>query len=174
MCSFFKIITFVSGLLCLCRSLCDVKQHGGTRYFRVCLHKDAGNYRSWIFQVLPLRRAPPPPPHPLLRLSAWITNKSNSCPPCPSAAVVWEAGFPRRRASSFVQPALGSGERWTHQPPDGGRLRPGPLHAHPGTASTTPLSDPAPPPAAGRTGSGHCCFSTFVGAGRSHTCSSGQ
>lgn len=32
--------------LCLFRSLCDIKQHGGTRYFRVCLHKDAGNYRS--------------------------------------------------------------------------------------------------------------------------------
>lgn len=32
----------------LCRSLCDIKQHGGTRYFRVCLHKDTGNYRTWM------------------------------------------------------------------------------------------------------------------------------
>lgn len=31
-------------LLCLCRSLCDIQQHRGTRYFRVCLHKDAGKY----------------------------------------------------------------------------------------------------------------------------------
>lgn len=37
----------VSCLLCLCRSLCDIKQHGGTRYFWVCLHKDAGNYTSY-------------------------------------------------------------------------------------------------------------------------------
>lgn len=41
---------FVYCLLCLCRSLCDIKQHGGTRYFRVCLHKDAGNYGSNVFR----------------------------------------------------------------------------------------------------------------------------
>lgn len=33
----------------LCRSLCDIKQHRSTRYFRVCLHKDAGNYRNIYF-----------------------------------------------------------------------------------------------------------------------------
>lgn len=67
-------------------------------------------------------------------------------------AVIWEAGFPCWHASSFVQPALSSGERWTHQPPGCCWLRPGPLHAHPGTAPTAPLSDSTPPPAAGRTG----------------------
>ena len=37
---------FVSCFLCLCRSLCDIKQHRGTRYFRVRLHEDTGKCRT--------------------------------------------------------------------------------------------------------------------------------
>lgn len=69
------------------------------------------------------------------------------------SAVVWQAGFPRRHAGGFLQPAIGAGERRTHQPAGCGRLRPRSLYAHPGAAPTTPLPDPAPPPAAGRPGS---------------------
>ncbi|TNM93121.1 hypothetical protein fugu_018523 [Takifugu bimaculatus] len=59
----------------------------------------------------------------------------------------FHAGTP---AASFSLPsALGSGG--PHQPPSRGGLRPCPLHAHPGSTPTTPLSDSAPPPAAGWT-----------------------
>lgn len=67
-------------------------------------------------------------------------------------AVIWEAGFPHWHAGSVLQPALSFRQRRSHQPPSCCRLCPGPVHAHPGTTPTTPLSDSAPPPAAGWTG----------------------
>lgn len=42
--SFGPFFSFLFCFLCLCRSLRDIKQHRGTRYFRVRLHEDAGNY----------------------------------------------------------------------------------------------------------------------------------
>lgn len=149
-------------LLCLCRSLCDIQQHRGTRYFRVCLHKDTGKYT-----LFPCRMT-------FLFLLWFKVSTDHNCPTCFMAAVVWEAGFPCRHASGFIQPAVSSGERRTHQPPGCGWLRPSSLHAHPGTAPTTPLSDPASPPAAGWTGSVDdsidACVSTSTGSAVSDSC----
>lgn len=69
-----------------------------------------------------------------------------------SAAVVWEAGFSRWHTCSFIQPALSLRQRWSHQPPGCCWICPAPVHAHPGTAPTTPFSDSAPPPPTGWTG----------------------
>lgn len=165
---------FVSCLLCLCRSLCDIKQHRGTRYFRVCLHKDAGNYICFDKYFMPFLTGKDFSPLKIwwncikwnINHCDWsnivcIKQKWLLCLTFPPT-VVWEAGFPRWHASSFVQPALGSGERRTHQPPGCCWLRPSSLHAHPGTAPTTPFSDSAPPPAAGWTGSVHVFVDMFV------------
>lgn len=91
-------------------------------------------------------------PKSLNRIRVWDTILFSLFVLCSLCVVLWETGLPHGSSTRrLVQCAVSTGQWRPHQPPGCSALCSCALHAHP-HSSAAPLTDAAPPPAAGRPG----------------------